>query len=408
MNVVITPSRLAGTVRAPASKSGAHRLLIAAALADAPTDVAISAVSRDIEATAGCLRALGAGIAVDGDCWRVTPIDPARPAARPVTLDCGESGSTLRFLLPVACALGANARVVGRGRLPERPNRALTEALRAHGASVDRDLLPMSLSGHIAAGRWTLPGDVSSQYVTGLLFALPLLDGDSEILLMTKLESAAYVAMTLKTLERFGVRAAPVEGGWRVPGGQRYRSPGTVEAEGDWSAAAFWHEANALGGRVRVEGLNPASVQGDRAVTALMGKARIDARDVPDLVPALAAAAAGLPQATEITGAARLRLKESDRLATTAAMLRALGHRCAVTDDGLTVFGGPPEPCADAVRTVDGANDHRIVMAAAVAAACADQPVRVTGAEAVEKSYPDFFRDFTQLGGQIHVEHPGQ
>ena len=400
MNVVITPSRLAGTVRVPASKSAAHRALIGAALSDGPTILRISALNRDIEATMACLGALGATVRVSEGSLEITPA--GRVQGR-VELDCGESGSTLRFLLPVACALGASAHVVGRGRLPQRPNAALTEALRAHGASVDSDLLPMNLSGPIRGGAWALPGDVSSQYVTGLLFALPLLEEDSEIVLTTKLASAAYVDMTLDALKRFGIEVHPTDTGWRVPGGQAYRSPGEIAVEGDWSAAAFWLAADALGANIRLEGLRDDTVQGDRAVQALLGRKAIDAGHVPDLVPALAVVAASLPQTTVITGAARLRLKESDRLATTAAMLHALGHRCRGTEDGLIIEGGPPEAAGEPIRTVDGANDHRIVMAAAVAAAFADRPVRITGAEAVAKSHPEFFDHFAALGGKVDV-----
>lgn len=405
MNIVIEPGRLAGAVRVPASKSAAHRALIAAALADRPTRVHINALNRDIEATLGCLRSLGATIARGEGCIEVSPI---REVPNNAELDCGESGSTLRFLLPVACALGASTRFTGHGRLPERPNAALTDALRAHGAAIDSDVLPMRAAGPVAGGEWTLPGDVSSQYVTGLLFALPMLETDSEIVLTTPLQSAAYVDMTLSALSQFGIAVEATETGWRVPGGQRYRSPGAIDVEGDWSAAAFWLAANALGADIHLEGLRDDTAQGDRAALMLMGQPDIDAANVPDLVPELAVAAASLPQKTTITGAARLRLKESDRLATTAAMLRALGHRAELTPDGLVIDGGPPDPCADATRTVDGANDHRIVMAAAVAAAFADRPVRVLGAEAVEKSYPDFFRDFSLLGGRFHVEHAGQ
>ena len=404
MNIVITPSPLSGAVRVPASKSAAHRLLIGAALADGPTRVAIGGTNRDIEATAACLRALGADIAAADGALSVSPIADIPAEA---VLDCGESGSTLRFLLPVVAALGAKARFIGRGRLPQRPNAPLVSALRAHGAVIDGDLLPMTVSGPLAGGRWSLPGDVSSQYVTGLLFALPLLQGDSEIQLTTPLASAAYVDMTLQALSQFGIAVEATEVGWRVPGGQRYRSPGGAAVEGDWSAAAFWLAANALGARIDVEGLNPDSVQGDRAVTSLLGRTAIDATHVPDLVPALAVAAANQPTRTVITGAARLRLKESDRLRSVADMLGALGHGATVTPDGLIIDGGIPEPCPAPIRTVDGANDHRIVMAAAVAAAHADRPVRVTGAQAVEKSYPDFFRDFEALGGIAHVEHAG-
>lgn len=404
MNVVITPSPLSGAVRVPASKSAAHRLLIAAALADGPTRIAIGSTNRDIEATAACLRALGADIEAECDTLVVSPIADV-PAE--VMLDCGESGSTLRFLLPVAAALGAKSTFIGHGRLPQRPNAPLVEALRAHGAVIDNGLLPMAVSGPLTGGLWTLPGDVSSQYVTGLLFALPLLEADSVIRLTTPLASAAYVDMTLQALRQFGIDIEGMADGWRIPGRQRYRTPGEVVVEGDWSAAAFWLAANALGASIDVRGLDPDSVQGDRAVTALLGQDTIDATHVPDLAPALAVAAASRPTRTVITGAARLRLKESDRLQSVADMLAALGHGVAVTPDGLIIDGGPPQPCEAPVRTVDGANDHRIVMAAAVAAAHADRPVRVTGAQAVEKSYPDFFRDFEALGGNAHVEHAG-
>ena len=405
MNVIVKPGRLAGRVTAPPSKSDAHRLLICAALADRPTRIRLDAANRDIDATAECLRALGAGIGREGSRLRVSPIE-GRPGA--AELDCGESGSTLRFLLPVAAALGIEARFTGRGRLPERPNQVLTDALRAHGARIDADRLPMTVVGPVASGRWELPGNVSSQYITGLLLALPLLEGDSEIALTTALESAPYVDMTLRALNRFGIAVEATEGGWRVPGGQRYRSPGEAAVEGDWSSAAFWLSANALGGNVRVDGLSEDSPQGDRAVSSLLGQGQIDASGVPDLVPALAVAAASLNRTTVITGAARLRLKESDRLQTVADMLSALGHGVEITSDGLIIRGGEPAPCGNAIRTVDGANDHRIVMAAAVAAAFADRPVRVLGAEAVEKSYPGFFRDFEALGGMIDVERAGQ
>ena len=195
----------------------------------------------------------------------------------------------------MAAALGAQATFTGHGRLPQRPNAPLVEALRAHGAKIDNDLLPMAVSGPLTGGRWTLPGDVSSQYVTGLLFALPLLDGDSEIALTTPLASAAYVDMTLQALRQFGIAVEPTATGWRVPGRQRYRTPGEAAVEGDWSAAAFWLAANALGASVDVQGLDPDSVQGDRAVAGLLGRKAIDATHVPDLVPALAVAAASCP-----------------------------------------------------------------------------------------------------------------
>ncbi len=423
MNVTIHPGRLSGAVRVPASKSAAHRALIAAALSDGLTTVHIDALNDDIEATLACLAALGALIDYDERRGRliVRPVDGAPGLRRhleglagkaaahvdyaePLELDCGESGSTLRFLLPVACALGVRARFTGRGRLPERPNRALTEALRAHDAAIDADTLPMNVAGGLRGGLWTLPGDVSSQYVTGLLFALPLLDGDSVIRLTTPLQSAGYVDMTLETVRDFGIKVVPADDGWRVPGGQIYRTPEDVFVEGDWSAAAFWLAANAMGSDIDVTGVSRRTAQGDRAIEDLLGRPEIDASNVPDLVPALAAAAAALPQKTVITGAARLRLKESDRLKAVADMLTALGGAVEIMPDGLVIDGGRPLTGG----TVDGFGDHRIVMAAAILATRADGPVTITGAQAVSKSYPDFFEHFRALGGSVDVQPAGR
>lgn len=423
MNVTVYPGMLSGEVRAPASKSAAHRALIAAALADGLTTVHIDALNDDIEATIDCLSALGALIDYNprGGQLIVRPIEGAPGLRRTLAglggkaashvdysdtleLDCGESGSTLRFLLPVACALGARARLVGRGRLPQRPNRALADALREHGARVDSDALPMEIVGGLTGGLWTLPGDVSSQYITGLLFALPLLGRDSAIRLTTPLQSASYVDMTLETLRDFGIDIRPAERGWIVPGNQAYRTPEDVFVEGDWSAAAFWLAANAMGSRIDVTGVSRRSVQGDKAVEDLLGRPEIDAANVPDLVPALAAAAATLPRRTVITGAARLRLKESDRLKAVADMLNTLGGRAEITPDGLIVEGGAPLHGG----RVAGVNDHRIVMAAAILATRADGPVTVTDAQAVSKSYPGFFDHFQALGGKIDVESAGR
>ena len=422
MNVVIHPGKLSGAVRVPASKSAAHRALIAAALSDGLTAVHIDALNDDIEATLDCLMALGA--LIDHDPRRgllmVRPIEGAPGLNRALhglsgkaaahvnyagtlEMDCGESGSTLRFLLPVACALGVKARFVGRGRLPQRPNAALTGVLRRHGAVIDSDALPMNVSGRLSGGLWELPGDVSSQYVTGLMFALPLLREDSEIRLTSPLQSASYVDMTLGTLRDFGIEIIPTETGWRVPGGQAYRSPGEVCVEGDWSAAAFWLAANAIGSQIDVEGVSRRTAQGDAAVEDLLGKPEIDASNVPDLVPALAAAAV-LPRTTVITGAARLRLKESDRLKSVAEMIAALGGEAETTPDGLVIRGGKPLRGG----VVDGANDHRIVMAASILATCAGGPVTVTDAQAVSKSYPDFFAHFKALGGIVDVEPAGR
>ena len=418
MNIAVRPGPLRGRVEIPASKSVAHRAMIAAALADRPTQIVLNAVNDDLTATAACLNALGAACERTDFGYRIVPVAQEKNAcgaaenasgatdlceiASSPTLDCGESGSTLRFLLPVAAALGREARFVGHGRLPERPHDVLLDAMAEHGAAADARRLPLQLHGRLRGGTFALPGNVSSQYITGLLMALPLCAEDSVIRLTTRLESAPYVNLTLRALADFGIRAETRPDGWRIPGGQRYRSPGRISVEGDWSGAAFWLAANALGSRVECGNLDDASAQGDRAIRPLLNRlgGEIDVSECPDLVPALAVAAAGFPGRTALVGAARLRLKESDRLASVAALLRALG--CAVDEgaESLTIHGGAPLTGG----TVDGCGDHRIVMAAAVAATAASSPVTILGAQAVAKSYPDFFRDFEALGGNLIVQ----
>ena len=403
MRVRIQKSALGGTVTAPPSKSMAHRALICAALAKGESTVTNVAFSQDIAATVRALRAFGAQIEQSGG--EVTVRGGALRAPK-APVDCGESGSTLRFLLPLCALLDCGATLTGHGRLPERPNGPLLNALRAHGAAFTGEGLPLTVSGGLRGGEYRLPGDVSSQFFTGLLLALPLLVEDSELVADTPLESAPYIDLTLSAMRAFGVSVEKTPRGFRVPGRQRYRSPGKVRVEGDWSGAAFWLAANALGSNVTVDGLDPASAQGDRAAQTLFLPEALDAvdvRDVPDLMPALAAVMAAVPGRHRITGAARLRIKESDRLRAMAEALRALGGCAEETPDGLIVEGS-------ALRggTVDGCGDHRVVMSAAVLATACHGPVTILGAEAADKSYPGFFADFATLGGNVHVKHAGQ
>ena len=404
MTAVIQPSALSGTVPAIASKSQAHRLLICAALADRPTTVACPTLSADITATADCLRALGADISYDNGVFSVRPIVslPDHPA-----LDCGESGSTLRFLLPVVCALGAKATIKMHGRLPQRPLSPLWEELERHGAILTRPTEDtIAVAGRLTPGDYTIAANVSSQFISGLLFSLPLLEEDSTIALTGKLESAAYVTMTVRALALFGVDCPMEENAFAVPGGRRFVSPGTARVEGDWSNAAFWVAADHIcGGTLTVTGLDTDSPQGDRAVVALAsriaaGNAVIDCQDVPDLVPVLSVLAAVSPGVTRFENAGRLRIKESDRLATTAGLIRALGGRAEELPEGLIVTG------LDHLSggTVDSANDHRIAMSAAVAALKCDGPVILHGAQAVNKSYPAFWANYNALGGKAILE----
>ena len=421
--VTFSPARLCGTVQAPPSKSDAHRAILCAALARGVSVLAPIAFSEDIKATVRCVQALGARVTVQGDTLIVD--GSGLFTARSAQLDCGESGSTLRFLIPIAAAGGVRATFLGRGRLPQRPIGCYLTCLPAAGvACKTQGGLPLSIDGRLRGGVFSLPGNVSSQFITGLLLALPLLEEDSEIRLTTPLESAAYVDMTLCTMRAFGVAAEPIPGGWRVPGGQAYR-PCRYTIEGDWSQAAFYLAAGLLGGALSITGLRRDSLQGDRACEQLfadMGAqicwkgdalsaapgcrraAAIDASQIPDLVPVLAAAAAFCEGETVIFGAGRLRMKESDRLAAVAAGLRALGGDVAELPEGLRIHGRAALPGGDC----DGAGDHRIVMALAIAALACTGTVSVSQPESVKKSYPEFFKEYRRLGGMTDVVDLGE
>ena len=412
----ITPALLGGTIPAIASKSDAHRLLILAALSQGETRLIMEQRSEDIDATIGCLRALGAAIEILPDGVVVRGIE--HPNENPL-LDCGESGSTFRFMLPVACALCEKARFTGGGRLPERPIGELMRVMQAQGVSFSAEQLPFTTTGRLAGGDFSLPGNVSSQYLTGLLLALPLAQRDSTISLTTRLESAAYVEITLHALRRFGVRVRVEDGVYAVSGGQRIQSPGTLRVDGDWSNAAFFLAAGALGNPVTVTGLSLDSPQGDKAILSALRKfgagveataetvtvspaklvgCTIDVGETPDLLPILAVLGACAAGETRLVNAARLRLKESDRLATVSAILRALGGMVSELPDALVITGG-----ALAGGTVDSCRDHRIAMSAAIAAIRCANEVSILGADAVNKSYPAFYTDYNQLGGHADV-----
>lgn len=404
MKAIIHPSALSGDILAIASKSQAHRLLICAALADRPTTLHCPTMSADIAATADCLRGLGADISYADGVFTVVPISqkPAR-----ATIDCGESGSTLRFLLPVIAALGIETTIRMHGRLPERPLSPLWEELETHGAILSRPTADtLLLQGQLTAGDYTLAADVSSQFISGLLFALPLLAGQSVIRLTGTLESGSYVAMTRRALAMFGVRWTDWAEGYALPDGNKYISPGEAEVEGDWSNGAFWIVADRIcGGTLSILGLDPASPQGDKAVEAATlriaaGSAAIDCRDIPDLVPVMSVLAAVSPGQTRFLNAGRLRIKESDRLATTAALLSALGGQVEELPDGLRITGVRRLSGGE----VDSVNDHRIAMSAAIAALACDGPVILHGAQAVNKSYPAFWSDYIRLGGRVTWE----
>ena len=438
MRAIVEPRVLTGELRAPASKSEAHRLLICATLAKDPTSVECPTSSKDIDATIACLEALGAHVECRHDGFRVTPIPRSdeRPSEvavhKDALLDCCESGSTLRFMLPIVCALGAGAVLTGRGRLPERPLSPLYERLVEHGAHLsEQGVFPLRVGGHLRGGTYELPGNVSSQYVSGLLMAAPLMSEPVEVVVSEPVESRPYVDLTTSALAAFGVDVSEGEAStssghparsWRVDAPVTMVSPGNVRVGGDWSNAAFWLAAGALAGSgVAVLSLDPQSPQGDKNVLAalsllgarvlrrrdgaacapgeLVGRT-LDVRNIPDLVPPLAAVAALAHGTTRFVGAERLKIKESDRLASVSGVINALGGSAKQTDDGLIIEGHETLPGG----TVDAMNDHRIAMMASVMAARCSGPVTILGAECVSKSYPAFFEDLVALGGACRKE----
>jgi len=392
VNLTIMPALLSGTVTPPSSKSQAHRYLIAAALAGEGSVIENLADSQDIQATRWCMK---------------TMMTSGRRIAE---FNCMESGSTLRFLIPIALALRGGGRFTGHGRLMERPQQPYFDLFDEKGIRYELKNGFLTVEGQLTPGAFRLPGNVSSQFVTGLLYALPLLAGDSRIVLTTDLESRSYVDMTLEALSAFGVTAA-----WEdsrtlaVPGGQSY-IPATVRVEGDWSQAAFWFAAISLGSRLEIEGLQQLSAQGDRVIRDHFvrltppGDVDIDLSGCPDLAPPLAAMAVLRRGDTRLLNAGRLRLKESDRLTSITAALGALGASIEEQPDSLIVHG--VETLAGGC-TVDCWNDHRIAMMTAIAATRCEKPVALLGAECVAKSYPDFWRDYQMLGGEIR-EHTGK
>ena len=392
MDITIQPGKLSGTIRAIPSKSQAHRLLICAAFADTPTRLHCPDTNRDIEATVDCLNALGADILRTASGYRIAPV---RSVPKTAVLDCCESGSTLRFMLPIVGALGVDATFQMAGRLPQRPLSPLWEEMERMGCALSRPAeTTLRCQGQLQSGDYTISGGVSSQFITGLLFAAALLPDASRIHITGKLESRPYVDMTQRAMALFGIDAAD----FCVAGGQRFRTPGDLIVEGDWSNGAFWLAAKALGSGLNVSGLDPDSPQGDRLAAQYLrmldDHATIDATDTPDLIPVLAVVA-GAKKGAIFTNCARLRLKETDRLATTCAMLHALGGKAEIQGDTLIVTGTGYRG-----GTVDATNDHRIAMSAAIAATVSTGPVTVHNAHEVKKSYPSFWEDYKKLGGR--------
>ena len=384
MDITIHPRYLRGDINIIPSKSQAHRLLICAAFSDKPTRLRCPDTNRDIEATVDCLNALGAEITRTEWGYSISPVSDLPETA---LLNCWESGSTLRFMLPVTGALGVDTIFQMAGRLPQRPLSPLWEEMERMGCTLSRPSSDtIRCTGKLKPGAYTIDGGVSSQYITGLLLALSLMEEGSRLTITGKVESKPYIDLTRNALSLFG--ADPEH-----PGRQGLRSPGSLDVEGDWSNGAFFLAANALGSALSIHGLNPESTQGDRAVAALLPALEenitVSAADIPDLVPILSVVAA-CKRGAVFTDIRRLRLKESDRVASVIAMLESLGGKAEATEDTLTVFG-----TGLLGGTVNAVNDHRIAMSAAIAATLCH--VTVEGAEAVAKSYPKFWSDFQSL-----------
>lgn len=393
MNVKVSGARIDGTIDAIPSKSYAHRISICKFFAgNLPTAGCVNFTSKDIAVTEECLRTLKNG---------------------GKKLDCGESGSTLRFMLPLAAVLGGEYEFIGHGRLLSRPNQELFSVFSEHGVSAKNLGDKITLSGKLSAGEYRIRGDISSQYISGLMMALPTLDGDSEIILTTPLVSAPYVLITLEVLKSFGVEIEQKEKGYKIKGNQKYS--GNIAPEGDWSNMAAFLVLGAVAGKVTVKGLNLDSVQGDRAIMDILKRAgakidigngfitaskaplkafTLDAKDCPDIVPVAAALAAFADGRTVVNNVERLKIKESDRVESTIATLKAFGISAESDGHSLFVYGGTVK-----TGVADSFNDHRVVMMAAVLATGITGESIITDAGAIDKSYPTFFEDYMKVGG---------
>lgn len=422
--MLIENKLLAGQVNIPPSKSVSHRAIICAALAVGTSTIHNLILSEDTLATISCLRLLGAKIEYtleQGDRYKVVVqggLSDGLCLSEP--LDCGESGSTIRFIIPIAAALGATCTFSGRGRLVERPLNSYYEIFDRQGIAYQTNdgCLPLSIQGKLQAGEFVMRGDISSQFITGLLFALPLMDGDSRIVLTTELESVGYIDLTLQALAEFGIKIE--NRAYRefvIQGGQSYQARDYV-VEGDYSQAAFWLVAACLGNKIVCHGLNPHSLQADKAilniiqdmggevvwlsdnaVTCIAKPTKgciIDVSNCPDIAPVLTVLAALSEGRTEIVNGARLRIKESDRITSITTELNKLGARVSELSEGLLIEG-VAELTGNA--ELDAWNDHRIAMSMAVACTRSLAPNRLTGYGSVKKSYPGFWADYRSVGG---------
>ena len=425
----IKSSFLQGEVTAPSSKSVAHRMMICAALSGKKCYIKNVSKSDDMTATIGCLSELGAKITFDNSTVFVDATEFAKDKKKHYTLNCKESGTTVRIMIPLCASLGLNVTFTGEGRLPLRPLDEYLELFKQHSVKVEKgeNYLPLTISGKLTGDFYEVSPKVSSQYVTGLLFAQSLLQNDSTLSLSSELLGSQYVDITLSVMRKFGVNIEKCDNSYKVFGAQSYKAKDEysdenigINVEGDWSQAAFFLCAGAINGDITVNNLDINSTQGDKAIVEILKsfnadievrknsvKVRkselksttIDATDTPDLVPVVAVLSAFANGETNITGVSRLKFKESDRLLSTTNMIKSLGGNATYTDDVLTVYGNGKLIGGK----VDSYNDHRIVMSSAVASLVCENDTVINDAQAVNKSYSDFFNDYNSLGGKADV-----
>ena len=419
MNIKIFPSKLSGELPAISSKSHIHRLLIAAALSENSCEIYFNQSSNDIYATKDCLMAMGADIIEYKDKFLVNPIKKNK---NNILLPCKESGSTLRFLLPVIGALGIAGDFKTEGNLAMRPLSPLKEELSQNGMSISQRCNIIHTENMLNSGNFILPGNISSQFVTGLLFALPLLSDDSKITITSPMESKSYIGLTLSVLKAFGINIIKIENGFYIKGKQKYIAPNKIYSEGDWSNSAFWLTMGGFSEKgIDCTGINSRSIQGDREILNILKSfgakvevyenkitvkqnklqgIKINCCQTPDIAPEIAVLGALAEGKTVVCGAQRLRIKECDRIKAICLCLENLGADITEKTDGFIING------RNTLRggVVNSFNDHRIAMMCAVLSSKCENPVIIQNAEAVNKSYPNFFSDFIKLGGKIEKE----
>ncbi len=420
MQLTISPSKLTGTVKSPPSKSMTHRAIFAAALSNGNSVINNVSASDDIETTFNAVKAIGCKLFSLDKTVKVVGIGQKKDFINDEELNicCLESGSTLRFLIPIIAAFGINARIFGKGRLLERPIKPYVDSFRDKGVNITKELDFIHISGKLVPGKFTIDGSLSSQFVTGLLLALPILNGDSEIEIVGNLGSKPYVDMTIDVLKFFGIVINEIRSGYQIFGNQTYKSC-NYTVEGDYSQAAFFEVLGCIN-PVKIKGLKRNSYQGDKIMLNLIEScgANVEWQDnavvvkpgnrlkafrasvinTPDLAPAMSVLACMCEGSSKIEGISRLKLKESDRIVSTTSMIKSLGGEIKVFDNYMIVEGVKKL----AGGTVDSYNDHRIVMAASIAAAYSKDPVKILNAQSVNKSYPNFFEDYKSLGGVVN------